>query len=64
MATKKAPAQRVADLKVRFVRIKTAILAVDALTADYLDRTAADLEGFAGELQALTGREDETASTN
>lgn len=59
MAAKKPTVQRVADLKTRFARIKTAIMAVDALTAEYLDRTAADLEGFAVELQTLTGRDEE-----
>lgn len=64
MAIKKAPAQRVADLKTRFTRIKTAIMAVDALTADYLDRTAADLEGFAGELGEMTKPPGEVVTPN
>lgn len=64
MATKKAPAQRVADLKARFSRIKTAILAVDALTADYLDRTASDLEGFAAELGEITKPQGEALQPN
>jgi hypothetical protein len=64
MAVKKAPAQRVADLKTRFARIKTAIMAVDALTADYLDRTAADLEGFAGDLGEITKPQGETITPN
>ena len=64
MATKRTLGQRVADLKPRFARIKIAIMAVDALTADYLDRTASDLEAFAGELAQLTGREDDTSSPN
>jgi len=64
MAAKKSTTARVADLKSRFVRIKQAIMAVDTLTADYLDRTASDLEGFAVELQTLTGRDDEAQPTN
>lgn len=62
MAAKKPAAQRVADLKSRFVRIKQAIMAVDALTTDYLDRRGNELEAFAGELADLTKPEgDETA---
>lgn len=64
MAIKKAPAQRVADLKARFTRIKTAILAVDALTADYLDRTASDLEAFAGELGETVKPQGENVTPN
>lgn len=54
-SAKKAPAARIADLKTRFARIKNAIMAVDALTADYLDAKAVELEGFAGDLAELTG---------
>lgn len=55
MASKtKTPTARVADLKTRFARIRTAILAIDALTVDYLERVAGDLEGAAGEIADLT----------
>lgn len=64
MAAKKTQTQRVADLKTRFARIKVAVMAVDALTAGYLDRVADDLEGFATDLQAMTGREEDQASAN
>ncbi len=61
---KKAPAARIADLKTRFSRIKQAIMAVDALTADYLEGRATELEGFAGELADLTKPESDEATPN
>lgn len=64
MAAKKAATQRVADLKIRFARIKMAVMAVDTLTAGYLDRVADDIEGFVTELQALTGAEADQPPAN
>lgn len=63
-ANKKSIPQRVADLKTRFARIKTAIMATDALVADYLDRTASDIEAFSVDLAQMTGREDELSPPN
>lgn len=54
MASKKAPAQRVANLNLRFVRIKAAIMVVDTLLTNHLDRVADDLEGFAADVEAMT----------
>lgn len=64
MATKKPTVQRVADLKSRFVRIKAAVMTVDTLTADYLDRVASDLEAFSVDMAALTGRDDDQPAAN
>jgi ABC-type amino acid transport substrate-binding protein len=61
MAAKKSAPARVADLKSRFARIKQAIMAVDALTTDYLDRVGNDLEGFAVDLAETTGRTEDQA---
>lgn len=61
--TKKKPAARIADFKTRFSRIKTAIMAVDALTTDYLDQRASELEGFAGDLAEMTKPEGDDIST-
>lgn len=62
MAVKKPAADRIADLKTRFVRIKNAIKAVDALTAEYLDARGQEIEVFAGELAELTGQGEEAAA--
>ncbi len=65
MAVKKAsPAQRIADLKSRFVRIKSAIMAVDALTADYLDTKASELEAFAIEIADITKPQGDDVQPN
>lgn len=55
---KATKAQRAADLKVRFARIKSAIQVTDQLTAAYFDRRADEIEAFNEELQLLTTEPD------
>lgn len=54
---KASKAQRAADLKARFTRIKAAIQVTDQLTAAYFDRRADEIEAFNEELQLITTEE-------
>jgi|GEM_PF-1951851 len=57
-------AQRAADLKARFARIRAAIQVTDQLTADYFDRRAEEIETFNEDLSLITTQPESANAAN
>lgn len=61
---KASKAQRAADLKARFARIRAAIQVTDQLTSDYFDRRAEEIETFNEDLALITTQPEQAQATN